>query len=272
MTQQLGIVVIVDVDAALQAGTLEGCTYFFDNAGPFGTTGIGTDSLVTTIKGTHWADGSQASEQILNFLITGVNSLPITLPKDYVHFRTRQQERQTVAAARRLAADDAAGNESPANFLARLRTPQYSSIRHPSGQQSEVVMLDHLGQPVPATFDTSEMPSRRAEAGVAQIPPLITGISGEAVEKGIIYPAQYGSPDLVNGGWYWSATVATFSPRVWSYTLHVVVYRLVQDVATQQARWEPVQMSIDAKLNILNRPLRNGFTGGGTGLLPIGMS
>ena len=272
MTQQLGIVVIVDVDAALQAGTLEGCTYFFENSGPFGTTGMGTDRLVSAINGTHWADGSQASEQILNFLITGVNSLPITLPRDYAQFRTREQELRTLAAARALAADDAAGsNESPANLIARLRPPQYSSIRYPSGQRSEVVLLDYLGQPVPATFDTSEMPSRRAEAGVAQIPPIITGISGEAVEKGIIYPAQYGSPDLVNGGWYWSATVATFSPRVWSYTLHIVVYRLVHDAATQQALWDPVPMSIDAKLNILNRPMRNGFTGGGTGLLPIGM-
>ncbi|HYC92037.1 MAG TPA: hypothetical protein VEO54_22685 [Thermoanaerobaculia bacterium] len=272
MTQQLGIVVIVDVDAALQAGTLEGCTYFFENAGPFGSTGMGTDRLVSAINGTYWADGSQASEQVLNFVVTGVKSLPITLPKDYAHIRARQQELQTLAAARTLAADDAAANnESPVNFFARLRTPQYSTIRSPSGQRSETILLDYLGQPVSATFDTSELPSRRAEAGVAQIPPIITDITGEAVEKGIIYPAQYGSPDLVNGGWYWSATVATFSPRVWSYTLHIALYRLVQDLTTHQATWEPVQMSIDAKLNILNRPMRNGFTGGGTGLLPIGM-
>jgi len=266
MAQQLGIIVIVDVEAALRAGTLEGCTYFFDNAGPFGTSGMGTDKLVSAINGTHWQDGSQASEHVLNFLATGVTSLPITLPRDYQLHRTRLQEIATLAATRAVAGNAAKSNAASdiRTTLARIRLPQLSSIKLPSGHQVEHVLLNHFGEPVSegATPDTSH---------VAQLPPVITGISGEAVEKGIIYPAQYGSPDLVNGGWYWSATVATASPKVWSYTLHILLYRFVQDPANREPRWEPVPLTCEGRLSISSKPMRNGFTGGGTGFLPIGM-
>ncbi len=265
MTQQLGIVVIVDVDAALRAGELEGCTYFFDNAGPFGTIGNGTDKLVTAINGTYWQDGSQASEQLLNFLVIGVTSLPITLPRNYVEHRAAQQERQAMFAIRAMAGN---ASQSNANALAALgmQLPQFSTILHPSGNEiAQVPLLDQLGEVVAADAGTAD------SSEVAQLPPIITDITGEAVDEGIIFPAQYGSPDHVNGGWYWSATVATHTPKVWAYTLHVLLHRLINDPATAHPVWEPVRMTCDAFLNITSRPMRNGFTGAGTGLLPIGV-
>ena len=236
MTQQHGIVLIVDVEAALQTGTLEGCSYFFDNAGPFGSTGLGTGNLVSALHGTYWSDGTQASQPILNFLVTGITSLPITLPRNYAAIWPAIVEGQK-----------------------NLRATSYLTGVHGH------VLLDQTGQPVGTANAKLE------STDVAQPPPVITNISGDAVEKGIIFPAQYGSPDLVNGGWYWSATVATFSPGIWSYTLHVLIHRLVIDAETQQHLWEPVPLTCSAKLNISTRPMRNGFTGAGVGLLPIGV-
>ncbi|HJQ36977.1 MAG TPA: hypothetical protein VKB93_07550 [Thermoanaerobaculia bacterium] len=266
MTQQLGIVVVIDVEAALRAGQLEGCSYFFDNAGPFGTIGNGTDTLITAIHGTQWEDGSQASEQILNFLVIGVTSLPISLPRNYVHHRAAQLERQTMHTVRAMASGAAASN---ASVLAALGTemPQYSAVLEPSGDEiAQVPLLDQTGEMVPAMAAAAAAPS-----DVAQLPPIITAITGDAVDEGIIFPAQYGSPDLVNGGWYWSATVATHTPKVWTYTLHILLHRLINDPSTPHPVWEPVRMTCDSFLNITNRTMRNGFTGGGTGILPVGV-
>jgi hypothetical protein len=268
MSQQSGIVVVVDVEAAIQAGALEGNIYFFDNMGPFGTTGQGTDTFVSAVNGTHWPDGSQAGEQVVNFVVVGVTSLPTSLFRGYGQHRQRQMELATLATAHSLVAP--AGGAVPSNAetrtaLAGIQKPLAGSIKQLSGHVSERVLLDHFGRLVPTG-------TKADSSSVAQLPPIITGITGEAVEKGIIYPAQYGSPDLVNGGWYWSATVATHSPKVWSYTLHILLHRLVSDEAGEFPFWEPVPLTCDANLNISNRPMRNGFTGGGTGLLPVGVA
>jgi len=59
---QLAIMVIVDVQAALAEGKLEGNTYLVDNNQEAGSTNEGTDSLETAVKG----------GMILNWLITGL--------------------------------------------------------------------------------------------------------------------------------------------------------------------------------------------------------
>lgn len=232
MTQQLGIVIIIDQEQAARERTLAGCTYLFDNAGPFGSIGQGTDHLVSAINGTYWSDGSQATQPILNYLVTGISSLPITLPRSFRQIRALH----TVAALGVGAAPamaSALGAEKP------VRLDHFGAFVAPDAE------VDPFAEPHPA--------------------PIITGISGEAVEQGIIFPAQYGSPDLVSGGWYWSATVATSRPRVWPYMLHIDVHRAAG------SDWEPVPLTLHALLNVTSKPLRNGFTGGGTGLLPIGM-
>lgn len=236
MTQQLGIVIIIDPEQAARTRTLQGCTYLFDNAGPFGSIGQGTDHLVSAVNGTYWSDGSQASQPILNYLITGISSLPITLPRNYAQVRALQ-------------------------MVSALRLGAVPEAAHAVSSPLAPLLLDHFGEVIPqgAKIDPAAVPHPA---------PIITGISGEAVEEGIIFPAQYGSPDLVSGGWYWSATVATSRPRVWPYTLHIEVHRVIPDFDTG---WEPVPLTLHALLNVTSQPLRNGFTGGGTGLLPIGV-
>jgi len=234
MTQQIGILGIIDVEMAFETRTLQGCTYFFDNAAPFGSRGIGTDHLVSAVHGASWCDGSQATQPVLNFVLLGVTSLPATLPRSYAYIRTalaapRTGELRTVLPIVPLATD----------FLVRQ-----------TGQRLSLESRDDAGDAV-------------------QVPPLITNITGEAVEQGIIFPAQYGSPDLVNGGWYWSATVATHAPRVWSYTLHILLQRPAAG-GDGRVRWERLELTCNGSLDISTAAMRNGFTRGAIGFLPIG--
>ena len=84
MSQQLGIILLIDVVAAIEANTLEGNTYLFDNMKLQGSEGLGTGKLISAINGTSYCDGSQANEQVLNWLPYGVGSLPPTLPKSFL--------------------------------------------------------------------------------------------------------------------------------------------------------------------------------------------
>lgn len=232
--QQMGIVGIVDVDVAFETGTLKGCSYFFGNGGPFGSTGLGTDHLVSVVHGTSWSDGSQAAQQILNLVIVGVTSLPTTLPRNYAHIQA------ALSSSRRAGESRAVLQVVP--FGTR-------------------VLLDQTGHRLSGR-GVSE------DDDVAQVPPIVTDITGEAVEQQIIFPAQYGSPDLVNGGWYWSATIATSRPGIWTYTLHVLLQR-PRAGADVSAEWERLTLTCDASLDIRNHPMRNGFTGAGIGFLPM---
>jgi hypothetical protein len=64
MSQQLGIILLIDVVAAIEANTLEGNTYLFDNMKLQGSEGLGTGKLISAINGTSYCDGSQANEQL----------------------------------------------------------------------------------------------------------------------------------------------------------------------------------------------------------------
>ncbi len=123
---------------------------------------------------------------------------------------------------------------------------------------SEHKLLDVTGHVIPAGGDTSaySFPA-----------PEITDITGEAVDQKIIYPAQYGSPDMVGDGWYWSATVDTSRPGTYAYTLHVQLHRL--DLRADGPVWQPVDLRCESSLVITAAPKRNAFTGGGIGPLPL---
>jgi hypothetical protein len=89
----------------------------------------------------------------------------------------------------------------------------------------------------------------------------ITNISGEAVEKGIIFPAQYGSPSNSSEGLYWSATVDTNKPGTYTYRLDLLLS--MEDKGTKS-------FTHKGRIKVTNEPKRNGFTHAGTGVLPIG--
>ncbi len=97
--------------------------------------------------------------------------------------------------------------------------------------------------------------------------PIITDITGEAVDKNIIYPAAYGSPDMITDGWYWAASVDTSRPGIYSYTMDIQLFKL--ELLDGDYTWVPVTMQIDAYLKISNDPKINGFTHAGMGMLPI---
>jgi hypothetical protein len=100
--------------------------------------------------------------------------------------------------------------------------------------------------------------------------PVITDIYGQAVDEKVIYPAQYGSPDLVTDGWYWSATVDSSRPGTYTYSMRIRLHQLVRRGG--EMLWEPLNMTCRSKLQVITEPKFNGFTGAGLGPLPIGPS
>ncbi|MFJ5119805.1 hypothetical protein [Kitasatospora sp. NPDC088548] len=256
MPQQLAVIVLVDVGNALAARTLRDNTYLFDNMKLHGSEGEGTGDLVTIINGSYWQDGSQASEQVLNWLPCSLGSIPPTVPRGYHADRARQADQQALTELAALA--DGSGTVSAAD-LGRIRRTAGKRVRTTAGTRglSGQKMLDVTGQLV-ADGGTSahSYPS-----------PVITDIIGEAVDQKIIYPAEYGSPDLVTDGWYWSATIDTSRPGTYRYTMKIQLHDLVRK--GEDWVWEPVNLSFDSRLKIVTEPRRNAFTGTGMGYLPI---
>lgn len=213
MNQQLAIIILVDINSAIKAQTLNDNVYLFDNTKLPVSEGKGTPNLVSSISGTHWIDGSQANEQVINWLPYGMGLIPPTLPSTFYH-------------------DYARGDDS------RLRLNKHNHFR-----------------------SKDYMPKIR------DIMPIITNITGEAVDQKVIYPAVYGSPNLVNDGWYWSASVDSSKPGKYSYIIHLQLSHLV--FTDQSWSWEPVHMQCEAWIKVNSSPKVNGFTGAGMGLLPI---
>jgi hypothetical protein len=195
MNQQLAIIVMVDVDSAIIEMTLNNNVYIFDNIKPQASEGRDTNKLVSTINGTHWIDGSQANERIINWLPYSIGSILPTIPSSF-------------------------------NSNLREKLPEACSYT-----------------------------------------PVIRNITGEAVDKKIIFPAMYGSPNLVTDGWYWSASVDSGKPGMYSYIIHLQLSYLT--ISNQTPRWKQVDMQCEAWLKVSTSPKVNGFTGAGMGLLPV---
>ncbi|MFI6300018.1 hypothetical protein ACIBEJ_51085 [Nonomuraea sp. NPDC050790] len=258
MPQQLAIIVLVDVGHALETKTLDGNTYLFDNMKLHGSEGQGTGELVTAIHGAHWSDGSQASEQVLNWLPYSLGSIPPTVPRGYEAERARQTDQQALAELETLVSKPPTGPDAAAELnriqqVVGTRTKTTKRTRGPAGQK----VLDVTGKVI--SYDGS--------AGHSYPPPVITDIYGEAVDKKIMYPAEYGSPDMVTDGWYWSATVDTSRPGIYGYTMAVQLHRLI--LQGGDWTWEPVDLTCASRLKITSEPKRNAFTKAGVGLLPI---
>ncbi|MFJ4715580.1 hypothetical protein [Streptomyces sp. NPDC088785] len=259
MAQQLAIIVLVDVGTALEAGTLDGNTYLFDNMKLHGSDGQGTGALTTAINGSTWQDGSQATEQVLNWLPYSLGSIPPTVPRGYLSDRARQSDQQALADLSALAGSGSAPQD-PADELDQIRQrlgTRVRTTRRTKGRLSGQKIVDVTGNVV--TDDSSASHSYPA--------PVITDIYGEAVDEKIMYPAEYGSPDLVTDGWYWSATVDSSRPGTYTYLMRIQLHRLVRQEG--ELLWEPVNMTCASRLRITSEPRRNAFTKAGMGVLPI---
>ncbi|MEV3855563.1 hypothetical protein AB0J38_14685 [Streptomyces sp. NPDC050095] len=259
MAQQLAIIVLVDVGTALASGTLDGNTYLFDNMKLHGSEGQGTGDLETAINGSTWGDGSQAGEQVLNWLPYSLGSIPPTVPRGYTTDRARQSDQQALAALGSLTGAHVSGADRTAEVdrISASVGTRVKTTRRTRGRLSDQKILDVTGNVV-----TDE------DAGTHSYPaPVITDIYGEAVDEKIMYPAEYGSPDLVTDGWYWSATVDSSRPGTYTYSMRIQLHRLVH--REDALLWEPVNMTCESKLRITSQPRRNAFTKAGLGMLPV---
>lgn len=269
MSQQLGIIVLIDVASALQTRSLDNNTYLFDNMKLQGSEGEGTDHLVTAINGSYWSDGSQGSEEVLNWLPYSLGSIPPTVPRNFQADIARRTDEEALRALADVA--DLAGRSGTtvADLAAALQRIQGSrgartrvkTARRPATQQRTVYkMLDVTGEVIKADAkDKKPTLNNRA--------PVITAIRGEAVDSKIMYPALYGSPDLVTDGWYWSASVDTSRPGTYAYTMEIQLHELI--VENDQWTWEPVDLTCESSLRITAEPKRNAFTRAGLGMLPV---
>lgn len=261
MAQQLAIIVLVDVGGAVDSGSLDGNVYLLDNMKPCGSEGEGTGGLVSAVNGTYWSDGSQGTEQVLNWLIYSLGSIPPTVPRGYLADRAHQTDLEALSALAQAAGGAASGSGpgagadlSQAHKNVGTRPKTTSGGHHLSGHK----ILDVTGNVIAAGEDLS---AHNYPA------PVITDVTGEAVDEKIIYPAQYGSPDMVSDGWYWSATVDTSRPGTYTYTLHIQVHKLV--VEDGEPAWKQLNLTCDARLRVTTAPKVNAFTGAGLGLLPV---
>ncbi|UBU16123.1 hypothetical protein [Nonomuraea gerenzanensis] len=259
MPQQLAIILLVDVANALEMKTLEGNAYLFDNMKLHGSEGQGTGELVTAIHGSYWRDGSQATEQVLNWLPYSLGSIPPTVPRGYEAERARQTDREALSELEAMVHKPANQGGDAAAQLSHLQQTlgtRVRSTRRTRGPATQKI-LDVTGNVI--SYDGA--------AAHTYPPPVITDIYGEAVDKKIMYPAEYGSPDMVTDGWYWSATVDSTRPGTYAYTMAVQLHRLL--LQGGDWTWEPVDLTCESKLRIVSEPKRNAFTKSGLGLLPI---
>lgn len=252
MAQQHGIIVLIDVDNALKERSLDRNAYWFDNMKFLGSTGEGTGSLTTIVPGSYFLDGSQATEQVLNWLPASLGSVPPTVPRNYLAEQALKTDREALRGLASLDGTDEAE-------VGRIREQVGRRARRPRGSRSLTTgkVLDATGR----------VAGENAAHTYNYPTPVITDITGPAVTEKIMYPAQYGSPDMIYDGWYWAATVDTSRPGTYSYTMHIQLHELVEH--DDELVWESVDLTCASALQVTTDPKRNAFTGAGLGPLPI---
>ncbi len=208
MSQQLGIIVVIDVKTALKENSLEDNIYLFDNNKWLGSQGQGSNHLISAIH----HDGYNG--QIMNWISCAVGSLPINIPKT---FFLKKESLSTLTAKR--------------------------SHKH----------LDITGERLDTTDESSDI------SNIQRPMPEILDIKGEAVDKGIIVPAVYGSPDPVSDGLYWSAVVNMAQKGKYTYTLFFKLYYPCKEAENGIIKWKHKIMQHDAYVYITNDTLTNGF-------------
>jgi len=272
MGQQLGIVTIVDIGAAIKDRKLDGNIYLMDNMRTKGSEGQGTGQLISAVNGTYWFDGSQAGEQVINWLTYSIDAAPPTLPKGFFmdHSKTGDIKglEGIIDSLKKIVKD-----KDNVNVVDKIvsSTEELEKIIRKTETTGGCNIMDLMGNVWNVGYKimdiTGKLIGEDQADDVYPLPPIITDITGEAVDKGVIFEAQYGSPDLVRDGWYWSATVDTNKTGTFDYTMHFALYHAV----TQNGKttWIPEKMTYDSQIRITSRPKKNGFTNGTEGYIPV---
>lgn len=264
MSQEITILVLVDVQAALEDNSLEGNIYLIDNLRTEGSENECSGDLISAINGTYWYDGSQANEIIINWLITGVSSLPQTLPRNYHQHVSSLIDKQTLHHIRRIHANK---ENKDAQGLHEAYHAVLSSAGHATHLKDESGRLNDTNMKLLNVFGELASLEDALGSGLSHMNPYIDDITGEAVDNEVIFPTQCGTPVMLKDGWYWCATADTSKIGTHRYTLHITLFKLT--VTDGIPVWEPVKLSYESQLKVNNVPCKNGFTNGTEDFLPM---
>lgn len=273
MGQQLGIIVLIDIPAAIERNTLDGNIWLVDNGGWDGSTGEGSPHLVSAIDATDAA--IDPGNAILNWLVCGIGTIPIAVPQtffledgDRASLRALPltqssqveeaptPDRTTWSARTRSLAGD---HVRPERVFAAARSDSPAPLSGPDYVDPGTARFKRTGK------------SRVAQAGdqtlVYYPDPVILRVHGEALDAGVIYPAQYGSPAMFSAGLYWSASVDPSRLGLYRYTLDIGLYYSRRDARGSTVE-ESVILSHDAWIKVSTGLPRNGFRAVALDLIP----
>lgn len=259
--QEITVIVMIDTQAALENNLLEDHIYLIDNLRTEGSIGEGTKDLTSKVNGAYWSDGSQAGEYLFNWLPYPIASISPILPKTYKKDRAKAHD---VTNLERL--------QNIAQSTKENATKDFSELTSKIGRNLKI--KNELGEISTAStklmgLNGDILPNNYSDPAnmITHLTPQITNITGEAVDKGIIYPAQYGTPVPIKDGWYWSASTASKLVGTYKYTMHITLFK--PSVSKGEIIWTPKYFTHDAQIEIVNAPMVNGFTKAGVTFLPI---
>ena len=225
MDRQSSTVLIVDVDAAMDSNDLESFLYMIDTQRPWGSTGEGTSRLTSVTDGEF--------VHTMNWLTMPVSSAPRSVPKHTF-------------------APGPDGDPPLMNIKGEKLSPT-PLLGNPSARESR--LPDDLPSSVGAILQGKD----RVEQSLIHPPPEILSITGEAVARGVLFPALYGSPALEGGGLYWSATVDTRWEGTFSYDIKVKLTRLAGFDECGQKVWESCVLPCRSRIRVVRTRVENGF-------------
>lgn len=282
MSQQFGIMIMIDVKAALETRNLSDHAYLIDNMKDYGSQNEGTNALISKVNGTYWADDTQAGEEVMNWLAIDINDMPRTVqkPSYYTYFKTKAIETFLKKHLLNTRKSNPKNKGDNSNYEIEMTSDGFETMFDKlkdianvaqGGLKTNTGSNKNIETVWPLVSVTGEIEGQNVnnfkDDDYINLPPIVTNITGEAVDLGIIYPAQYGSPNFITEGWYWCATVNTAKAGKYRYTAHITLFDLV--TKDDKISWKPVQMTLDSHILISRDPMRNGFTGAGDSYLPI---
>jgi hypothetical protein len=244
---QNSIVIGVDVEAALDKSSLENNCYLIDNTRAIGSKHEGTTTLESEVIGVQNPDGSPADEAVLNWLGWGISALPPTLPRSH-KLRGHHNIKHDVELLKKLA------SSTKHEDIVSILSDHGNEHGTFGAQRSKMPYL-----PVDPRTASGEFISPDAVEYAAHVNPEIIGVRGEAVDRSVMFPALYASPNFYSEGWYWSATIDTSKVGRHSYILDVQILRPVNEDGA--VTWKPEVYSVTAYIHVSTTILSNGFNG-----------
>ncbi len=263
--QQITIIVMIDTEAAAKANSLDGNIYLIDNLKTEGSTGEGTPHLTSKVNSLHWIDNSQSGAYVFNWLPYPIAAMSPILPKNHAITLSKKHDVQNLKILQGIA-------EGVAKGVTKDKTPNFSALVANVGKnlkiKNELGIINDTGTKLMSLGGTILTNSQNNPASeITHFVPQITNITGEAVDQGVIYPAQYGTPVQIKDGWYWSASTDGSKLGTYNYTMHITLYKSV--LKKGELIWEPLYFTHDATIEVTTAPMINGFTKEGCTYLPI---